>query len=157
MRAETKKVLQHFVYQGALTADLKPKKHALTLPAVLRAGEEEPRILEVLPGLILLGKAGLYNLNRDLENIPDLEKLVKALEKNRSIYIYDFRGVPVGDIQKQYKILSKIYDRKEKQKKSRSLNIRISSLELEKLEALSKKRKLPASQVLRDLINENSG
>lgn len=154
MRTKTKKVLEHLAHQGALTTNLKPKRHAITLPTVLQAGEEEPRILEVLPGLIALDKAGLVNLNRDLWNYPELQNAIKNLHTKKLGLA--FQGTPIEDIRKQYKILRKIYERKKKKEKSQNLNIRISQLELDKLQALARQQKVSVSHFLRSLIHEAS-
>lgn len=89
------RVLGRFTQAGLLsvTDAFEPNREALRVADVLWAGEVEPRILEILPALIVKRPA-LFTSIRDLP--PDLAEAVTALRRNEAPP--DFRGLPGADI-----------------------------------------------------------
>jgi len=90
-----RRVLGRFTQAGLLSASeaFEPNRDALTVADVLWAGEIEPRLLEILPALIVKRPA-LFTSTQDLPT--DLAEAVAALRRNQAPS--DFRGLPGADI-----------------------------------------------------------
>lgn len=85
------KTVAWFAYLGLLRHNkIEPQRHVVTLDEVLKAGELEPRIFEVLPAvMIVLSDA----LKLDQKEIPhDLAAILKGIRTRKAVK--DFRGVP---------------------------------------------------------------
>jgi len=86
-----RRVLGRLTQAGLLSASeaFEPHRNALTISDVLWAGEVEPRVLEILPALVVKRPA-LFKSIGDLP--PDLAEVVTALRRNEAAP--DFRGLP---------------------------------------------------------------
>ncbi len=85
-----KKVIGKFITAGLLEhTKVLPYRGPITLEEVLWVGETEPRVLELLPA-ILLRRPTLVRVQNDLPE--DLRQVLVALRKG--IANTDFRGVP---------------------------------------------------------------
>lgn len=85
------KTIAWFCYLGLLRhSKIQPRRHVITIDEALRAGALEPRILELLPAiLIVVPKA----LKFSEDAIPDdLKTIVQDIRKRRAEK--NFRGIP---------------------------------------------------------------
>jgi hypothetical protein len=84
-----------FTHDGLLVSNQEFEQHgdALDLADVLFAGEVEPRLLELLPALIVKRPAMFLALTH---LPPDLDEVVKSLKRDLSPA--DFRGIRGSDI-----------------------------------------------------------
>jgi hypothetical protein len=88
-------VLGRLIQAGYLTtnSEVEPNDTAVSVADALWAGELEPRILELLPALLV----NAPSLFEDTEKLPDdLAEVVHALR--RGALPNDFRGIPGRDI-----------------------------------------------------------
>jgi hypothetical protein len=92
-----RRVLGRYVAAGLLQTndDVAQHREALRVADVLWAGEIEPRLLELLPAM-LVKRPALFVDPRELP--PDLEAVVRALRRNREPG--DFRGIDGAALQK---------------------------------------------------------
>jgi hypothetical protein len=84
-----------FVNDGLLVANRQYRAHhdALEVADVLWAGEVEPRVLELLPALIVKRPSMFI----DVRNLPaDLDHVVRSLRRDQCPP--DFRGIPGPDV-----------------------------------------------------------
>lgn len=89
------RVIGRFANDGLLIVNYKVPRHVenLQVEDVLWAGQLEPRLLELLPGLIVKRPS----MFRDLSQLPDdLIECVRALRRDREPR--DFRGIPGRDV-----------------------------------------------------------
>lgn len=92
------KVVAWFCYLGLLRNNrVTPKRHQVTLAEVLKAGQVEPRLLELLPALLLEIPEALTINNRAMPQ--DLRSAVDGLRRNKPMG--NFRGV-APDVYKQW-------------------------------------------------------
>jgi hypothetical protein len=84
-----------FVRDGLLVTnrEIEERADALEVEHVLWAGEIEPRLIELLPALIVKCPS-MFVETKELP--PDLEQVVEALR--RDLRPSDFRGIPGADI-----------------------------------------------------------
>jgi hypothetical protein len=89
------RVLGRFVHDGLLIVnyDVAPYREPLLIEDVLQAGELEPRLLELLPALIVK-RSAMFTETNDLPE--DLGRVVGDLRRDR--VPSDFRGLPGADI-----------------------------------------------------------
>ena len=88
-----KKVLGKLVTAGLIQTNqvYPPTRGKITVKDCLWAGEFEPRILELLPALVLK-RPGIFS---DMDQLPDdLQEVIKALRKGEAVE--DFREIPVA-------------------------------------------------------------
>ncbi len=146
------KVIERLSYEGYLrNPTILPMKRQITLNDCLEAGAQEPRILELLPGLILLTPKLIRNIKRDLEFHPEVKDAMKNLSLQK--IGTDFLGIPMSDCMKQEQILRKIRDKKKAANKSKNLNLRVSNEDLRQLERLSRKLGKTKSETIRYLLS----
>ena len=88
-----KKVLGKLVAAGLIQTNqvYAPRRGKITVKDCLWAGEFEPRILELLPALVLK-RPGIFS---DLEHVPtDLLQVIRALRRGEAAE--DFRSIPAA-------------------------------------------------------------
>jgi hypothetical protein len=152
MKNEYEKVIQRLLYEGYLhNTRLKPAKRQISLNEVLTAGKQEPRILELLPGLILIEPKTIRNIERDLPQHPEVQEAIKNVSKEKMDS--KFLEIPIADCVKQAKIIRTIYDRKKRGNRSKNLNLRVSEEDIRKLERLSRKLGKTKSETVRYLLS----
>ena len=88
-------VMGRFVHDGLLVTNREHRAHTnrLDVSDVLWAGEIEPRLLELLPAL-LVKRPAMFVDTKDLPS--DLDGVVRCLR--RDVIPKDFRGIPGADI-----------------------------------------------------------
>jgi len=154
MKTEYKKVIQRLCYEGYLhNTVLKPARCQITVNDMLIAGAQEPRILEILPGLLLIEPKVIRNIKRDLPRHPEIQEAIRNVEEKR--VAAEFLKIPIIDCIKQAKILQIIYERKKINNKSKNLNLRVSGEDIKKLERLSRRLGKTKSETVRYLLTNN--
>lgn len=151
MKNKFEMVIQRLCYEGYLhNAIIKPAKRQITLKDILEAGTQEPRVLEILPGLIVTEPKVIRNLKRDRANHPEIEQAINAIAKK---HIHDnFYGIPIQDCMKQVKIIRTIFEHKKRANKSKNLNIRVSGEDIRCLEKLARSLGKSKSETIRYLL-----
>lgn len=157
MKPSTEQVIQRLVYEGLLTSNyLAPRKRRLTLREALEAAQEEPRILEVLPAVLIHKPSILAELDKDLKKDRKMGRLVENLRLGKRPNL-DFFGIPARDYLKTAEHFRRCLAEKKSAQKSLVLNLRISQDELQKLRSLSKARgNIGLSETVRSLIQEKT-
>jgi hypothetical protein len=96
-------VMGRLVSAGLLETNIegvRPHRRTIRVADALWAGQWEPRVLELLPALVIK-KPGLF---RDPQNMPeDLADVVQALREGREVPA--FRGIPAQDLQRWVPLL----------------------------------------------------
>ena len=93
--ARFQQVMGRFVHDGLLVTnrEFQSDKSVLNVADVLWAGELEPRLLELLPALIVK-RPSMFVTVADVP--PDLREVVQSLR--RDVIPNDFRGIPGADV-----------------------------------------------------------
>lgn len=151
--ARYQRVMGRFVEDGLLTTNqpIRANTEPLGVADVLWAGEIEPRLLELLPALIVKRPS----MFEDLAETPeDLGVVVRRLRRN--LEPPDFRGIPGRDI---YRWLPKV-GRKQKVP-ARLKSFRFKPEDLELLRHLSERLDLSETEIvrrgLRELVSKLEG
>lgn len=117
---------------------------------MLRAGTDEPRILEVLPGIILHRPTILYRLAKDLPKCPEITALLAALSTVPAGN--HWRGLSMRDLRAAAARIAAARLRKKNTQQTRNINIRLAESDLLHLRTVAAKRKIGVSEFLRELI-----
>ena len=88
-------VMGRFVHEGLLVTnrEYRANENRLEIEDVLWAGDVEPRLLELLPALVVKRPA-MFTDAKDLP--PELDEVVRSLR--RDAIPKDFRGIPGADV-----------------------------------------------------------
>lgn len=152
----TQKVLQRLNYEKLLiTTGLIPRRTRITLDEIFRAAEYEPRVGEVLPGLVVFKPTAIARLNRDLPSCAKLKQVADNLfnEKQRP---HEFMGIPTTDCAKAALIFKNYREAKKTKQKSQTITLRLSPLDFQKLTELSQKMGQGYSETIRRLVKEKN-
>ncbi len=125
-------------------------KTQFTLKDAFDCADEEPRILELLPGIILYQPTMIKNLRRDLALNVQIQKSIELMLEEKLDFFF---GIPAADCLKQARIIKKISEYKSCRDKTKNLNIRVSELDLVRLTGLARLQQKSKSDVIRDLLN----
>ena len=138
MKPVTEKVLQRFGYEHLLMiAGLRPRRLRVTLPEIMEAAKEEPRILGVLPAILRYNPKIIYRLKQDLPRYPELKKLDSASESAEAYRRY-------------------LQSKKETQK-SLTMNLRLAPQEVQMLRDVSNYLQIDnLSETIRVLLREKA-
>lgn len=158
MNPNTEKVLQRLVYEGLLISDdFTPQKRRITLEDTLLAGREEPRVLEVLPAMILFKPSILKGLEKDLKKNPEIFKFVAAVREGRTPKP-TFLGLDSKDCFKAAEHFQRRLRAKKLGQKSLVLNLRLSAEDFENLKKVTRSLNSKSlSETLRQLVAEKAG
>lgn len=147
----TQKVIERFVYEGLLLHNQYiGRRWRITLGDVLEAGKAEPRVWELLPGIILYRPTLLFQLQRDLKHYTDLTKLIQNFETLPTPFTW--KQLPIGDLRKAAHQIMQKTSQQRKDQRLRNLNLRVSESDLAALDQLSQKMGMNKSEVVRKLI-----
>ena len=155
MKPVVEKVLERLAYERLLlTSGLQPKKRQITLDDMLEAGNEEPRVYQVLPALLLYKPKIIKGVQKALAKQGNL------LEKAQNIFKPDapdkyFFGIPVADC-RRVALAFQNYLRMMRQKsRHRLFNLRLNDEDWESLVRVARLRGTPNySDIVRTLIHE---
>ncbi|GEM_PF-5697672 len=147
----TERVIERLVYEGLLVHNqYRGRRWRVTLADLLAAGRSEPRILEVLPGILLHRPTVLYRGERDLRASPELQKLLRDLHS--AAPTTRWRGLPMQDLRHAADRIAQLQRHQRSKGRWRNINIRVSEVDLQRLDALAKRAGRNKSDVVRDLI-----
>ncbi len=134
-------MLFRFVHEGLLLTNFEVERHAMPLAVadVLWAGEAEPRLLELLPALLVKRPAFF---ERGAKLPPDLSAVVRALR--RDLVPADFRGIPGSDLRRWLRRVGR-----RDVAPSRLKSFRLKPSEQRLLEALASKLGVTETEVIR--------
>jgi hypothetical protein len=134
-------VMGRFVHDGLLVVnrEFPPEKSALDVADVLWAGELEPRLLELLPALIVKRRSMFVGVT----DLPaDLREVVQSLK--RDLIPKDFRGIAGADV---HRWLRRVGHRGKAPSRLKSFRFKPADQRL--LERLSKKLDISETEVIR--------
>lgn len=145
MTTVTQKVLERLIYEGLLVHNqLKGRRWRIQLEDMLRAGKEEPRILELLPAIVLYRPTIIWRLKKDLKNqVPPLFTDDAPQE---------WMGIPIETLHKQAQLIQKLMTHRQSKQHWRNINIRVTESDLERLSALAQQTGMNKSDVIRKLL-----
>lgn len=145
MTTVTQKVLERLIYEGLLVHNqLKGRRWRIQLEDMLLAGKEEPRILELLPAIVLYRPTMIWRLKKDLKNqVPPL--FTDDAPK-------EWMGIPLETLRKQAQLVQKIMAHRQSKHHWRNINIRVTESDLERLSALAQQTGMNKSDVIRKLL-----
>lgn len=147
------RVLERFIYEGLLIHNrITGRRRRITLDDVLNAGNEEPRILEILPAILRLRPTIIHKSLYSLRHHPTLKRLIDHL--NLPEGKMSWQGIPEQTFRKQEGLLrQKLYADRQKTK-SHLFNLRLSTADMEALDALSKRTGIRnKSDLIRSIIH----
>lgn len=152
----TQKVLQRLNYEKLLvTTTLHPRRTRITLDEIFHAAGYEPRVAEVLPGLVVFKPTAIAKLNRDLPAHAKLKQVADHLfnEKQRP---REFMGIPTVDCAKAALVFKNYREAKKAKQKSQTITLRLSPQDYQKLTELSRKMGQGYSETIRRLVEDKS-
>lgn len=157
MESKFQRVLQRLVYERLIEEpDVIPKRMRVSLGDLLEVGEQDPRVLIVLPAILICKPKILYKLSRDLEKFSEIVEFTRALFSPYAPK--KFHGIPVETFQKA----ARDYKTRLTQKKSKETSFvrtfRFTKNDIDLLEKLTEILGATGmSQTLRLLIREKAG
>lgn len=151
----TQKVLERLAYEKILfTSGLTPLRNRITLQQAIDAADEEPRVAQVIPALILYKPAVFYNLDFDLKIHPKLKDQILKMMKEPALD-FEILGQPAHECRVQAERYFKFLNHKKKKQKSLTRTFRFAYRDIELLEQLTQKLNLSgSSETIRKLIYE---
>jgi hypothetical protein len=141
-----RRVLGRLIAAGVLstTEDIEPHRSPIAIDDALWAGRVEPRILELLPALIIK-RPSIFDT---VERLPeDLRATVAAVKKNRQPD--NFRGIPGADLLRWLPLIGR-----KNRLPSQLRSYRMQTQDLAILERLSEALGLSHAAVLRRSLRE---
>lgn len=151
MNSQLERVMKRLCYEGYMhSTEFSPAKTQFSLRDIIAAGVLEPRLYELLPGLVKFDSMVIRNIKRDLSLNPRIKRQLQLVDQ--PLREGNFFGVPFEDCIKQMRIIEKISKQKYALNKTRSLNIRLSEQDISRLAQLSQIYKKTKSDVIRDLL-----
>ncbi len=137
MNPVTEKVIQRLTYEHLLiAASLNPRRNRITLDQILEAAKEEPRIYQVLPAIILYKPQMVKGLAKDLKRYPYIRDFANSLFATEA-QKKKFFGIPIEDCRKGAQTYRKFLESKKTKQKSRTLTLRLSADDKERLRFLA--------------------
>jgi hypothetical protein len=152
MNDNTTKVLERLVYEKVLIHNqLSGRRWRITIENLIQAGDEEPRILEVLPALLAYRPQIIAGVKNDLKKHPILQQL--AVQLTAADAPKSWKNIPLAIFQKQARNLRQLWQHQKTKTKWRNINIRVSQENIEQLDRLAQ-RSGPRnkSTIIRELI-----
>jgi len=157
MTPVTEKVLQRLNYETLLySTQIRSQRKRITLPEILEAGKEEPRVYAVLPSIVLYNPNIIFKLKRDLKNHPKVQEFSENLF-NEKYTKKKFFGIEMEKCQSLAKNYKQYLDLKKSQTKYITRTFRFSASDLEMLKDLTKKLETGGyTETIRMLLREKS-
>lgn len=155
MNPMVQKVLERLAYERLLlTSGLVPRRRTINLSQVLRAGISEPRILQVLPAILLYKPKVIRGVAKDLKEHPGIRDQVERLFEPSS-GLADFCGTDINDCRKAAMTYRNYLETLRLKNRHRLFNLRLNDEDWKRLEILSKQLGLTNySEILRRLIHK---
>ncbi|MDO8519670.1 MAG: hypothetical protein Q7T11_05865 [Deltaproteobacteria bacterium] len=150
MKPVTEKVLQRFGYERVLLlSGITHRRVRITLPEIMEAGVEKPRVFIVLPAVLLHKPGIIYRLERDLPRYPELRRVREIMEKNEGTFL----GMEIRKCAQAAQTYRRYLRHKRENQKSVTMNLRLSPEEAQMLQEVSQGLQIKnASETLRALV-----
>ncbi len=137
MRPVTEKVLQRLAYERLLLAShAQPQRSPITLEEFLEAAKEDPRIYSALAAILIYKPKIFRGLEKDLKRHPEIREFVAELFLDAGPRKKLF-GHDKAFYQKAARTFKDYLDAQKAGKKTRSLLLRVSEEDLERLQKLT--------------------
>lgn len=147
----TQKVLERLVYEGLLLHNqYTGRRWRMRLDDVIEAGAAEPRIWELVPGILLHRPSLLSHRQRDLPRHAELARLIRHFTTLPSSTTW--QGLPIGDLRKTATRIAQLTTQRRRTQKWRNLNLRVSEEDLATLNQLAQTLGINKSEVVRQAI-----
>lgn len=145
------RVLERFVFEGLLIHNrYEGRRWRVTLSDLMEAGAVEPRVWELLPGILLHRPSLIFRGQRALREFPDLQNLLQRLPLASSGEMW--RGLPLTDLRRAADRIAQLQQHRRSRQRWRNINIRVSEEDLERLQRIASHQGRTKSEVLRTLI-----
>ena len=157
MITTTEKVLQRLAYEKLiLVAGVTPQKKRIRLHDILGAGKKEPRVLEVLPAILVYNPKILYGIEKDLRVNQALKNKAQKIMNPQARNV-TFFGIPAEDCRRTANTYATYLRKKRRHNRSRLFNLRLSEKDWQRLQEVTKQMGLDNySETIRTLIAESS-
>lgn len=153
MTTTTQKVLERLIYEGLLVHNqLKGRRWRIQLGNMFRAGQEEPRVLELLPAILIHRPTLIWRLQKDLKEQVALTKLIQTLFTDDAPK--SWMGIPIETLRKQTQLIQKLISHRQSKQHWRNINIRVTETDLDRLATLAQQSGLNKSDVIRTLLQQ---
>ncbi|MBI4236855.1 MAG: ribbon-helix-helix protein, CopG family [Deltaproteobacteria bacterium] len=129
-----------------------PHRWRITLEEILTAGESEPRVLELLPGLLRHRPTVICRWRRDVAQHRSLQQVLDGLDTwppERQ-----WRRLPVHDLRRAAARVAARYQQRRRTQHWRTLNIRVTEDDLARLARIAARERLSKSETLRRLLRQ---
>lgn len=147
----TQRVIERLVYEGLLLHNQwTGRRWRVTLADLLRAGDSEPRVWGLLPGILLHRPTMIFRLRHDLPSCPELTTLLRRLPTAPAQHRW--RGVTMQELRTAADRIATLQQHQRRSQRWRNINIRISETDLQRLDLLATQHKQTKSALLRTLI-----
>lgn len=147
----TQQVIERFLFEGLLVHNqYVGRRWRITVQDVREAGKSEPRLLELLPAVLMLRPTIMYRWKRDLKQHPDLATLIRNFDTLPADYRWC--NVPIADLRKAVWQVTEKINLHRKHRRWRNLNLRVAESDLVMLNRLAHKMRMSKSEVVRRLI-----
>ncbi len=146
-----RRVLERLVYEGILLHNqYEGRRWRISLDDLMEAGTIEPRVWELLPGILLHRPALIYRGRQALKQSPELQQLLAHLPLAPPGDTW--RGLPFSDLRRTAERIAHLQSHRRHRQRWRNLNIRVAEEDLTRLQMLSTREGRTKSEVLRSLI-----
>lgn len=148
------RVLERFIYEGALVHNrIKGRRRPIRLRDVVAASVHNPRLREVVPAVLRLRPQMIADSRTAMYAYPDLRQLLKTWDTRDAPAQWE--GIPFEDLRRHERRLHQLWHHQRTQTKWRTMNLRLSDRDLERLIQLSNKYQMTnKSSLIRHLIAE---
>jgi len=149
------KVLQRLAYERLLLVHgVVPHKRRITLDEFMTAGEEEPRVMTVLPAILAHNPKIILNIENALKQHPRLkqqaEKVMAMKPTQRT-----FHGIPAEECRQAALTYQGYLARRRRNNRTRLFNLRLAEKDWDRLQRLSETLGTNNhSETIRQLIEE---
>lgn len=145
------RVLERLVFEGLLIHNrYEGRRWRVTLSNLMEAGAVEPRVWELLPGILLHRPSLIFRVQRDLRELPELQNLMQRLPLATSGEMW--RGLPFTDLRRAADRIAQLQQHHRSRQRWRNINIRVSEDDLERLRGIAIREGRSQSEILRTLI-----
>lgn len=147
------KVLERLIYEGLLAHNqLRGRRWRIQLKDMLQAGREEPRILELLPAIILHRPTLIWRLQKSLKEQTALMKLTQTLFTEVAPKMW--MEIPIETLRRQAQLVQKLVAHRQSKQHWRNINIRVTESDLDRLALLAQQSGMNKSDVIRTLLQQ---
>jgi predicted DNA binding CopG/RHH family protein len=151
------KVIERLSYENLLMSHgIEARKRVITLKDILIAGKIEPRIMQVLPAILLYKPHILRGIEKDLKKNTAINENIDNIF-NRKGSDDEFMGIDVNDCRRSAIAFHGYLESIRKKNRNKLFNLRLSSEDISQLEKVSQGLGIDNySEVIRQLIHKSA-